>query len=256
MVEWFAKLTNLPTEAMPMPSTMASGPGVPGEAGPTGHALALAVAARHHRRERRINLRQGDLAKAGEAGIIRQNGGLIAVCALCIVLAFGFSTLARYRTLVAETEALEEQLAEISDKRLGKATRSPRAARKILKKGSGKKDPMPRFDAYAALDAISGAIPNSIVHDVRKLKLNLDDSGEGGSFQLQGSIPDVKSRDVIAGNLAENECIFEIEKGQTTSMPGKDRTSYTIQGKLGCPGSPARNAAKKGKRGKKAKKKR
>ena len=38
------------------------------------------------------------------------------------------------------------------------------------------------------LSAVSAAVPEAVTHDTRRLKIDLDDDGHGGRFELQGTV--------------------------------------------------------------------
>ncbi len=206
---------------------------------------ALALAGRTTRRGKRLDMRRGKFAPERNISVLRNYALLAAGCLMAIVLSYTFSVWAEYRALSEERDALANKLEKVSELHFGESTRSPTRARELLEGGGQSRDPLPRFDCFKALSAISAAIPDSIVHDTRKLEITLDEGGQTGSFKLQGSLPDLVARDAVADALDSHECIEEIERGQTSSMPGAERKNYTLEGVIACPG------AKKATKGKK-----
>lgn len=249
LTAWFGELLELPSEAVSLPA-----PEGASEPSPR-FAKALALSLRMVDRTRRLNLRKGRFAASNQANQLGQYVGLAAACVAAIVVSFIFSTWAQISALEAETESLKDQLEQVSERRFGVATRSARQARSMLEGGTKSGDPLPAFDGLRALAAISDAIATDIEHDARKLEIQLDESGAVGNFELQGSLPDLAARDRVAAALEEHECISELERGKTSSVPGKERKNYTIEGTIACPGAAQANSGKKGKKRRKAKKK-
>ena len=111
--------------------------------------------------------------------------------------------------------------------------------------------PLPPYDAFRTLAAISAAVPTGVLHDTRKLEIQLDELGQTGKFQIDGKLPDLTARDQIAEALEANECFQELERGKTSSAPGEDRKTYMLEGLVACPGSipQGKGKAKAAKRG-------
>jgi hypothetical protein len=206
---------------------------------------ALALAGRTTRRGKRLDLRRGKFAPERNISVLRNYALLAAGCLVAVILSYTFSVWAEYRALSEERDALADKLAKVSEVHFGESTRSPTRARELLEGGGQARDPLPRFDCFKALGAISAAIPDTIVHDTRKLEITLDEGGQTGSFTLQGSLPDLVARDAVADALEGHDCLEQIDKQKTSSMPGQDRKNYTLEGVIACPG------AKKATKGKK-----
>ncbi len=79
--------------------------------------------------------------------------------------------------------------------------------------------------------------PTSVTHDTRKLEISLDETGQTGSFELQGQLPDLAARDLVADALDGHECIEQLERGRTSTVPGSEKKSYTLSGTIACPGA-------------------
>ena len=207
---------------------------------------ALALAGRTVRRGKRIDMRKGKYALPRGMSQLRDYALLAAVCVFAIMLSYTFSVWAEYRALSEERDALAQKLSKVAELHFGEATTSPKRARELLESGGTRNDPLPRFDAFRALGAISAAIPESIVHDTRRLEINVDEGGQTGTFVLQGSIPDLTARDIVADALEAHECIEQLERGKTSTMPGAERKNYTLEGVLACPGSKKATKGQKG----------
>ncbi|MDQ3032914.1 MAG: hypothetical protein M3Y87_10890 [Myxococcota bacterium] len=197
--------------------------------------LALALAARALGRGKRIDLRKGEFVARRTTGLVRQHAPLFATCAAAIVMAFFFSTYARWSVLDSRRESLEAQLGEVTRERLGEETHSPTRARTLLASGGTRNDPLPRFTAYDALSSISAAIPTDVTHDVQRLQINLGDDRSGGHFELAGIVGSIEDRDRIAQALGGVECFQEMELGPLTQAPN-DRRLYRIEADIRCPG--------------------
>lgn len=198
---------------------------------------ALALAGRTIRRGKRLDLRRGRFALPRGVSQLREYALLAVCCALALILSYSFRVWAEYRVLGEERDALQEKLAKITEQHFGESTRSPKRARELLDGGGASKDPLPRFDALRALGAISAAVPQSVIHDTRKLEISLDETGQTGSFELQGQLPDLTARDLVADALDGHECIEQLERGKTSTVPGQERKSYTLSGTIACPGA-------------------
>jgi general secretion pathway protein L len=197
---------------------------------------ALALAGRTVRRGKRIDMRRGKYALPRGVSQLRDYALLATLCVLAIMLSYTFSVWAEYRALSEERDALAQKLSAVAMLHFGEATTSPKRARELLEGGGVTRDPLPRFDAFRALGAISAAIPDAIVHDTRRLEITVDEGGQTGSFTLQGQIPDLTARDIVADALEAHECIEQLERGKTSTMPGAERKNYTLEGVLSCPG--------------------
>jgi general secretion pathway protein L len=206
---------------------------------------ALALAGRITRRGKRIDMRKGRYALPGGVSQLREYALLAVCCVLALVFSYTFRVWAEYRVLGDERDALQEKLSSVTERHFGEATTSPKRARELLEGGGVNKDPLPRFDAMRALGAISSAVPPSVVHDTRKLEITLDETGQTGSFELQGQIPDLSARDQVADALDAHDCIEQLERGKTSTVPGQERKNYTLSGTIACPGA-ARPKGSKG----------
>ncbi len=198
---------------------------------------AWALAARTSRKGKRLDLRRGRFAVPRGVSQLREHALLAAVCALALVGSYVFSIWAQYRVVSEERDSLAKQLEQVTEQHFRDATSSPKRARELLEGGGKTTGPLPRYDAFRTLAAISAAVPAGVLHDARKLEIQLDELGQTGKFQIDGKVPDLTARDQIADALEANECIQEIERGRTSSAPGEDRKTYTLEGLVACPGS-------------------
>lgn len=222
---------SVPVEVVSLPSPQGSESAVSPLFG-----KALALAARTVRRGKRIDLRKGKFALPRGVSQLRSYALLASVCAAVVVLSFVFSVWAEYRALSEERDALANKLKGVTEQHFGEATTSPKRARELLEGGGQNRDPLPRFDAFRALGAISAAVPEPIEHYTRRLEILIDEGGQTGSFTLQGQLPDLTARDAVAEALEAHECIEGIERGKTSQVPGAEKKNYEIEGLIACPG--------------------
>ncbi len=231
--QWLSNQLGIECGVVPLPSA----PGADEETLPK-FARAAALAARATMRKKKLDLRQGEFASKAAAGEIRKNLRLIAICAAAVLLSFSVSLLARYRVAKAEHEQLVEKLGSVSEDLFGEETRSAVHARELLTAGPRVDDPLPRFDAYDVLEAISESVPVEIQHDTRRLLIEIDDEGDSGRFEIQGTVGSIAERDRIVEQLQEHRCFAEVEKG-SISTAAEDRKDYKLVVKIKCPGGPA-----------------
>jgi Tfp pilus assembly PilM family ATPase len=226
--QWLSEQLGMDCGRVPVPAA----PGADEETAPK-FAKAAALAGRALKRKKQLDLRQGEFASKAAAGAIRTHLRLIAVCAAAVVLSFLVSLGARYRVAKAEQEQLKTQLAEVSSDLLGEETRSAVYARELLTGGPRIEDPLPRFDAYDVLEAISESIPTDIQHDTRRLLIEIDDDGERGRFEIQGTVGTIAERDRLVEELQAHRCFSDVEKGSISTAVG-DRKDYKVAVKVQC----------------------
>jgi Tfp pilus assembly PilM family ATPase len=194
---------------------------------------AAALASRAISRRKQLDLRQGEFASAAAAGELRKHARLIAVCFTAIVLAFTVSLMARYRVARAEHERLTATLVEVSNELLEEEAKSALHARELLAAGPRIDDPLPRFDAYDVLEAVSESIPVDIQHDTRRLLIEIDDDGDKGRFEIQGTVGSIAERDRLVDGLQKHSCFADVEKGSISNAVG-DRKDYKLVVNVEC----------------------
>lgn len=198
---------------------------------------AAALAARSITRRKQLDLRRGEFASAAAAGQIRKHIRLIAVCFAAVVLSFSVSLMARYRVARAEHEQLTATLAEVSKDLLDEEAHSAMHARELLTAGPRIDDPLPRFDAYDVLEAISESIPVEIQHDTRRLLIEIDDSGDEGRFEIQGTVGSIAERDRLVEQLQAHRCFADVQKGSISTAVA-DRKDYKLVVNVECEDAP------------------
>ncbi|MDH4283143.1 MAG: pilus assembly protein PilM [Myxococcales bacterium] len=234
--QWLSEQLGLECGVAPLPPA----PGADEETLPK-FTKAAALAARAISRGKQLDLRQGEFASKAAAGQIRTHLRLIAVCFAAIVLSFAVSLMARYRVANAEHEQLAAKLGEVTQDLLGEETRSALHARELLTAGPRIDDPLPRFDAYDVLEAISESIPVDIQHDTRRLLIEIDDEGDTGRFEIQGTVDSIAERDRLVDELQEHPCFADVEKGSISTAVG-DRKDYKLAVKVACVETHSRKA--------------
>ncbi len=231
ILPWVGELTNVEANVVALPDSPGADPAIRPR-----FATSTALAGRAVARARRLDLRQGEFAHTKTMSALRQHTRLIAICAACVMMAFAFSTWARYSVLADERDRLQEQLLEVTDDAFGEGTRSPTQARELLAGGRQSADPLPRFTAYDVLDAVSAAVPGDIKHDTRRLTIEVDDVQREGRFELQGTVASIAERDTIAANFEAHECFNEIKRGPTSPGPRNEGLNYRLEATVHCPG--------------------
>jgi hypothetical protein len=226
LVRWLGENLNIVTEAVSLP----------GESSPV-FGKALALAGRTLRRGKRIDMRRGPFALPRGVSRLKRYALLATACVTALVSSYVFSVWAEYRVLAQERDALSEKLAQVTEQRFAEKTSSAERARELLSGGGGRKDPLARFDAFQTLAAVSAAVPTTIVHDTREFELEVDETGQIGKLHLEGTVPDLAARDLVAEALEAHDCIGELERGKTSTVPGQDKKNYTLDGQVICPGA-------------------
>jgi Tfp pilus assembly PilM family ATPase len=196
-------------------------------------AKAAALASRAITRRKQLDLRQGEFASKAAAGQLRQHLRLIAICVAAVLLSFIVSLGARYRVARTEHDALMQRLAEVSQDLLDEEVKSALHARELLTAGPRIDDPLPRFDAYDVLEAISESIPVEIQHDTRRMLIEIDDDGERGRFEIQGTVGSIAERDTLVESLQAHRCFSDVDKGSISTAVG-DRKDYKVAVRVEC----------------------
>lgn len=229
--QWMSEQLGLSCE----PLTLPAAPGADEETR-SKYGKAAALAARAVTRKKQLDLRRGEFASKAGAGVVRQNWRLMAACVAAIVISFVISLGARYRVARGEHRQLTATLAEVSGDLLGEEVRSAMHARELLTAGPRIDDPLPRFDAYDVLEAISESIPDDIQHDTRRLLIEIDDDGKTGRFEIQGTLGSIAERDRLVEELQGHRCFSDAEKG-SISTAVEDRKDYKVAVRVECEGS-------------------
>lgn len=226
MAGWLASQLGRDVELLPLPNPTNIDPTVL----PV-YARAAALAGRVLGRGKRIDARRGDFAHKRAMGALTQQAGLLAACAGVVLCGFIFSTWADYRVQKARHEVLVAELESVTERVLGEKTADSEAARRLLAGNTGANDPLPHFDAFDALSAISDAIPSDIHHDTTRLIVELASGNRDGRFELKGTVTDIADRDRISEALRAHRCIHDMNNGRTS---GQERINYQITGVLRC----------------------
>jgi Tfp pilus assembly PilM family ATPase len=246
-VEWLAQLVGAPAE--PIPLSEAPGGAVGAERAAFGRAMSLAC--RVARRDKRLDLLRGEFAPQQGMTGLRQSASLLAGCAALVFVSLVFALVARSILLADEKEFLEAQLERATESAFGEGTTDPREVQEFLESGGRDEDPLPDYDGFDVLDAISRVIPEDIRHDTRRFHFALDDDGYGSHFELQGGVATNSERDRIVELLGQYECGFcegespeekrcfrDIHPGSTTPGPGGQGINYQVEATIRCPNAP------------------
>jgi general secretion pathway protein L len=234
-----AHQTGITVELLSLPSTESSHTQLPIE-----FTRAAALAGRALTSGKRINLRSGEFAASRSRGDMAAQLNLAAVCAVLVLLAFVFSLKARQSILVDEQAALTRQLGDTTQRVFGKRETNAEHVETMLKSPLNE-NPLPRFDAYDALAAISDAVPEEITHEVRHMRIDLAEDKKEGQLELQGALASIEQRDAVVAKLESHGCFREIQRGRTSPGRTSDQINYQIEAKLQCPGEGATKKRKK-----------
>jgi general secretion pathway protein L len=225
-----ARETGIEVELLTLPNTEESQTPLPLD-----FTRAAALAGRALVSGKRINLRTGEFAASRGRGDMASQLNLLAVCGVLVLLSFVFSLKARQSILVDEQLALTKQLADTTQQVFGKRETSAEKVEAMLKSPQND-NPLPRFDAYDALFAISQAVPEDIKHEVRHMRIDLAEDKKEGQLELQGGLASIEQRDTIVAKLEAHGCFREIQRGRTSPGRSNDELNYQIEAKVQCPG--------------------
>lgn len=205
---------------------------------PLAFTRALALAGRSLAPGKRINLRSGEFASSRARGDFASQMSLLAMCGVAVLLCLVFALKARQSSLVDEQNALSKQLGENTQLVFGKRETSATRVSTLLKSPPNE-NPLPRFDAYDALAAISDAVastPEEIVHEVRHVRIDLAEEKKEGKLEVQGALASIEQRDAIVTQLEAHGCFREIQRGRTSPGRSAEQINYQIEAKVQCPG--------------------
>lgn len=237
---WLTTLLSVTTELLALPMATQGG-GAP----QLGFARALALASRSILSRPRIDLRIGDLATTHRRVRLADHASLAIMCAVFVVLSAMFSLKMRQSLLTEERDALRARLGTVTEELFGEAIEDTAAVRERIENPRNK-DPLPRFDAFDALAAISAAIPEEIKHEVKRVRIDVAQEKHEGRLELQGALESLGSRDTIVGKLQAQGCFRDIELGRTSPIPGQSLINYQLEAVVACPGEgPLDKKAKK-----------
>lgn len=198
-------------------------------------ALPLALVGHTLGRGRVIDLRKNEFARKRNVGFIREYAPLLGVAATTVFLAWGFSIYAHYSVLQSRREALEAELASVSETYLGEQTHTVADARRLLEEGRANPDPMPQWTALDALLEVSNAMPDDIIHDVQRMQIDLAQDRSEGHFELQGLVGTVDETERIRTALAGIECFQNLQHSGATTPAADGRRQYRLEADVRCP---------------------
>lgn len=228
-----AHQTGVTVELLSLPRTEADEKSLP-----LTFTRAAALAGRGLLPGKRINLRIGEFASSRARSDLASQMSLLAMCGVAVLLCLVFALKARQSSLVDEQNALTKQLGETTLKVFGKRETSASKVAALLKSPPNE-NPLPRFDAYDALAAISDAVdsaPEKIVHEVRHIRIDLAEEKKEGKLELQGALASIEQSDAIVTQLKAHGCFKDIQRGRTSTGRTADTINYQIEAKVQCPG--------------------
>ncbi|MEM9191098.1 MAG: hypothetical protein AAGF12_18090 [Myxococcota bacterium] len=254
---WFGEQLDLSFENLTLPDAPGADSAVRGRFG-----TAMALACRMLGAKKRLDLLKGEFTARQTGSFLRQNASLLAVCLVAILLSFGFSMYARYALLSGEQDTLRAELERVTEAQFGRQTGRASRAREFLRGEGGDPDPLPKFDGWDVLDAVSGVIPESIEHNTRRFSFEMKENGAAGELLIQGTVSTVAERDTIQEALTNFECgwcppkdedgdeaslrCFQEVEGDTSVGRGGQSQNYQLEAKIRCPGTPAPESNRRG----------
>jgi general secretion pathway protein L len=212
-------------------------------------AKALGLALGLDSRSRALNLRQGSLEAARSYPFLREKVPLISGLAAVIAVSFGFSIVAEMRSLGAERELLDAQLARVTEEAFGEPAVDVHAAREMLEKGpgAGGEDPMSKVDGFDVMVELSKAVPTGVAHDVAEFDVGKTAAGEMHAT-IQGTVPmesdAQKTAETVANVMKEQPCFQEVKITGTTQF-NKERQKYTLEFDVRCGEKAKKKTSKK-----------
>jgi len=245
LASWLTTIIGVPSELLTLPAAGAGG-GSPQPSPHLGFARATALAARSILGRQRIDLRVGDLAATHRRVRFADHASLAITCAVVVVLSAMFSLKARQSMLTDERDALRARLGTVTEELFGETMEDPATVVDRIENPRNK-DPLPRFDAFDALAAISAAIPEELKHEVKRMRIDVAQEKHEGRLELQGALETLGNRDTIVGKLQEQGCFRDIELGRTSPIPGQSMINYQLEAVVQCPGEGPLDKKKKDK---------
>lgn len=198
-------------------------------------SLPLALVGHTLAKGRFIDLRKNEFARKRTVGFVREFAPLLGVAVATVFLSWGFSFYAHYSVLQSRREALESELAEVSQTYLGEETHTVADARRLLEEGRAHPDPMPQWTALDALLEVSNAIPEDIRHDVQRMQIDLAQDRSEGHFELQGVVGTVDETERIRSALAAIPCFQNLQHAGATTPAADGRRQYRLEADVRCP---------------------
>lgn len=252
VVEWLTEHLGQQVIALALPEVVAVQAASPADTlqapDPSARArftMAMAVVGHSLLRGKHLDFRKGEFVKKRDLSVLRDFGPILSIATGAIACAFFFSIWARWSVLEDRRAMLEDELARVTEERLGEETRSVERARSLLETGRRSADPMPAFTAFDALRAVSDAVPDGVNHDLSRLALELGDGRSEGRIEIQGTVGSVDDAERISRALAEVPCFQDLEMGPATNT-ADGRRSYRIEGDIRCPGTETRSSRRSG----------
>lgn len=192
---------------------------------------------------KRFNFRRGAFTFKGDTEAVRKKIVIAAICFLCIVGAWIFSSVSQYVVISDQAQNVKTQLEEQTERVLGKKTVSRAIIEKKLNPHVAEKSQIPTRDAYDIIIEISKRIPESVVHDIDELDIKpkhikirgkVDSELKLTEAQMDDESADLSPTDLIKSKLGEfEECFtgFKIPKVRTVD----NRQEYTMEIDSTCP---------------------
>ncbi len=234
IIPWLTGVLEIEPKLLPLPELVGASPTAASQVN-LGFARATALAARGIVARQRIDLRTGDLAATHGKVRLADHASLAVICVVAVLLSAVFSLKAQQSLLVEEQDALRGQLRSVTKDLFGEEMDDSAAVRTRIENPKSS-DPLPRFDAFDALAAISASIPYELKHEMKRVRIDVAQEKKEGRLEMQGALESLGGRDTIVSLLESQGCFRDIQLGRTSPVPGQDLINYQLEAKVQCPG--------------------
>lgn len=202
---------------------------------------AIGVALGLGSKPRDPDLRQGPLGFQRGYAFLKEKAPILSGLVTAILISFAFSAWSESRALDRQKETLVTELGHVTKLILGEEVTEVEAAKELLQKRRNldEIDPMPHMDAFDVLVEISGAIPQTIIHDIEEFDMQRE------HVKLTGIVGSASEAQEIASRLKEHRCFQEQRLGKVTQVVNSDRQKYGLEWDVRCPEDQSSKPAKK-----------
>ena len=98
---------------------------------------------------------------------------------------------------------------------------------------------MPHMDAFDVIVAVSGAVPETIMHDIEELDMQRE------HVKMTGIVGTADEAQQISTKLKEHRCFQEVKLSKVVQVVNSDRQKYGLEWDVRCPEDDLSKAKKK-----------
>ncbi len=226
---WIAGIVDCGVQILPMPPL----PGASEHNRPA-FAMAAALAARSAHRGHRFDMLKGEFAIKHGLDVARRYAASVAIAAGLVMASLLFMLYAKWSSLNNENEMLKEELATQSKQLFEQETRDVSRVESLISQKNLSTGPLPQFDAFDVIEALSKQIPAEIEHNTQRLDISIGSPQNPSSVSLEGNINTIAERDRIVTEIKAHQCFQKVEAGKTSSVPGSERLRYDFKASVSC----------------------